>query len=76
MVKKWGLAYMITPEPTPTGRSAGSQAWAGLPNCYFWLDQTRRVCGVFLTQILPFADVKALPLFLEWERALYASLSS
>lgn len=76
MVKKWGLAYMITPEPTPTGRSAGSQAWAGLPNCYFWFDQTRRVCGVFLTQILPFADVKALPLFLEWERALYASLSS
>jgi CubicO group peptidase (beta-lactamase class C family) len=32
MIKKWGLAYMITTEDAPTGRSAGSGAWAGMFN--------------------------------------------
>jgi hypothetical protein len=30
MVKKWGLGFMISTEPMPGGRSAGSLAWAGL----------------------------------------------
>ena len=38
MLKKWGLAYMISTEQAPTGRSAGSLAWAGLANTYYWLD--------------------------------------
>jgi len=29
----------------PAGRSAGSLAWAGLFNTYFWLDPTKRVTG-------------------------------
>ena len=32
MVKKWGLGYMISTEDAPTGRSAGSLAWASLGN--------------------------------------------
>ena len=31
--------------------------------------------GVYMTQILPFADVKSLPLFLDFETAVYRSLS-
>ena len=38
MVKKWGLGFMINTEAAPTGRSAGSLAWAGLANTYFWID--------------------------------------
>ncbi len=72
MVKKFGLAFLINTEPAPTGRSAGSLAWAGLANCYYWLDPARRLAGVFLTQILPFADEQALRLFGEFESALYA----
>lgn len=73
MVKKWGLIGMVTPEDAPTGRSAGSVAWAGLANTYFWLDPTRRVAGLLLTQILPFADRTVLRLFAEFERAIYAT---
>jgi CubicO group peptidase (beta-lactamase class C family) len=72
MVKKWGLGYMISTEAAPTGRSAGSLAWAGLGNTYYWIDPTRRVTGVILTQILPFADAKVLELFGQFERAIYA----
>jgi CubicO group peptidase (beta-lactamase class C family) len=72
MVKKWGLGYMITTEQAPTGRSGGSLAWAGLANTYYWLDPTRRLCGVILTQILPFADPTVLRLFEQFESAIYA----
>jgi CubicO group peptidase (beta-lactamase class C family) len=73
MVKKWGLIGMVTPEDAPTGRSAGSVAWAGLANTYFWLDPKKKVAGVMLTQILPFADRTVLRLFAEFERAIYAT---
>jgi methyl acetate hydrolase len=65
---------MINHEKAPTGRSAGSLAWAGLSNCYFWIDPARNAGGVYLTQILPFADAKSLPLFLDFETAVYRSL--
>ncbi len=73
MPKKWGLGYMISTLEAPTGRSAGSLAWAGLANTYYWLDPARRVTGVILTQILPFADPAALGVFDQFERAIYAS---
>ena len=72
MVKKWGLGYMITTEEAPTGRSAGSVAWAGLANTYYWLDPVKRVTGVILTQLLPFVDQAVLSLFDRYERAIYA----
>lgn len=71
--KKWGLAYMINAEDAPVGRTAGSLAWAGLANTYYWIDPTRRIAGVILTQILPFADERALNLLDQFERAIYAS---
>lgn len=72
--KTWGLGFMINEETAPTGRSAGSLAWAGLSNCYFWIDPARNAGGVYLTQILPFADTKSLPLFLDFEKLVYRSL--
>jgi methyl acetate hydrolase len=71
MVKKWGLACMITTEAAPTGRSAGSLAWAGLGNTYYWLDPAKQVAGVICTQILPFGDAKVLDLFAGFEQAVY-----
>jgi methyl acetate hydrolase len=71
MKKTWGLAYMISTEEAPTGRSAGSLAWAGLANTYYWLDPTKRLTGVILTQILPFADAAVLEMLGRFERAVY-----
>lgn len=69
--KSWGLSFMINNEQAPTGRSAGSLAWAGLANTYFWIDPARGLGGVYATQVLPFADHRALPLFFEFEKAVY-----
>jgi CubicO group peptidase (beta-lactamase class C family) len=71
---KWGLSFLINPEPLPTGRSANSLAWAGLMNSYYWIDPVKMVTGVMATQILPFCDVKALPLFWEFEREVYKAI--
>jgi CubicO group peptidase (beta-lactamase class C family) len=75
MVKKWGLGFMVSTEPVLGGRSAGSLAWAGLGNTYFWIDLGRGVAGVILMQLLPFADPKALALLDQFEKAVYAALA-
>ncbi len=72
--KAWGLSWMINTKAAPTGRGAGSLMWAGLANSYYWIDRANDVAGVYLTQILPFADVKSYPLFESFERAVYESL--
>jgi methyl acetate hydrolase len=71
MVKKWGLGFMINTEAAPTGRSAGSLAWAGLANTYFWIDPSKNVAGVILMQLLPFVDAQALQTFAEFESRIY-----
>jgi methyl acetate hydrolase len=71
MVKKWSTGFMLNAEDAPTGRSAGSLAWAGLGNTYFWIDPKQRVTGVFLSQLLPFGDPEVLDLFGQFERGVY-----
>ena len=75
MVKKWGLGFMISTAPVAGGRSAGSLAWAGLANTYFWIDPANGVAGVILMQLLPFADAKALAAFDGFEKAIYTALA-
>jgi CubicO group peptidase (beta-lactamase class C family) len=71
----WGLGFQVNLEPLPTGRSAGSLAWAGLGNTYFWIDRARGVGGVLFTQILPFGDRAVLDLFARFETAVYDMLA-
>jgi CubicO group peptidase (beta-lactamase class C family) len=75
MRKGWGLSFLINTQDAPTGRSAGSLAWAGLANTYFWIDRTKRVSGVFLSQLLPFYDRTAIDLFGKFETEVYRALS-
>ncbi|MCO5132561.1 MAG: beta-lactamase family protein [Xanthobacteraceae bacterium] len=74
IVKKWGLSFMINTATTPEGRSAGSLAWAGLANTYFWIDPVRDITGVILMQVLPFADPQCLSAFAAFEAGVYAGL--
>ncbi|HYI27293.1 MAG TPA: serine hydrolase domain-containing protein [Bradyrhizobium sp.] len=76
IVKKWGLSFLINTARTPEGRSAGSLAWAGLANTYFWIDPARNVAGVILMQVLPFADGRCLEAFAGLERGIYAGLDA
>ncbi len=70
--KSWGLSFQINEAPAPTGRPAGGLMWAGLANSYYWIDHKTGIGGVYLTQILPFADKKSLPLYYAFESAFYA----
>ena len=70
--KTWGLGFVSNPEPGPNGRGRGSLAWAGLGNCYYWIDREAGVAGILCAQLLPFADAGALAAFAAFERAVYA----
>jgi CubicO group peptidase (beta-lactamase class C family) len=71
MPKKWGLSFLINTKAGPGGRSAGSLAWAGLNNTYYWLDPIKKVAGVLMTQVLPFADPIVLETLDAFEAAVY-----
>ncbi len=70
--EKWGLGFLINTTAYPGGRSAGSLAWAGLFNTFFWIDPKRSLCAVLLMQFLPFVDREAVGLLGDFERAVYA----
>ena len=68
---RWGLGFLLNRDDQPGRRAAGSLAWAGLYNTYFWIDPAHDVAGVLLTQILPFADPQVLAVFAEFEQSVY-----
>ncbi len=76
MPKKWGLSFLINTEAAAGGRSAGSLAWAGLYNSYYWLDPAAGVAGVLMTQVLPFGDRIVLDLLDLFEAAVYRKLNT
>jgi len=71
---RWGLGYMLNMQPGPNGRSAGTVSWGGIFNTYYWLDPAKRVTGLIMTQILPFADQRVLKLYGQFESAVYETL--
>lgn len=73
--KSWSLAFQVNQQPGHTGRPAGTLMWAGLTNCYCWIDRANGLGGAFMTQIFPFADPAALDLFYRVESITYAELS-
>jgi methyl acetate hydrolase len=73
---RWGLGHMLNMQPGPNGRSAGTVTWGGIFNTYYWIDPAKRVTGLIMTQILPFADHRAVKLYGQFERAVYDALKA
>jgi CubicO group peptidase (beta-lactamase class C family) len=71
--EKWGLGFLINTTPYSGGRSAGSLAWAGFYNTFFWIDPKRHRCAVLLMQYLPFVDKEAIGLLNDFEQAVYSN---
>ena len=69
----WGLSFLVNRHPSPQGRAAGGLAWAGLANTYYWIDHGRGTTGIFVSQVLPFFDAKAIALFRDFEATLNAA---
>ena len=70
---RFGLGFLIFGKDRPGGHSAGTLTWGGLYNTYFWIDRSRDLCGVLLTQVLPFYDTEVLQLYGRFERAVYGA---
>jgi methyl acetate hydrolase len=71
---KFGLGLLLNEQRTPGMRAAGSGAWAGLFNTHFWVDRETGVTGSIFSQTLPFIEPPVLQMYVDFERALYASL--
>jgi len=71
--EKWGLGFLINTTAYEGGRSAGSLAWAGLFNTFYWIDPKRSICAVLMMQFLPFVDKEAAGLLGDFERAVYSN---
>lgn len=69
--KGWAYSFMTNRQRTPSGRPAHSLMWAGLANCYYWIDRSNGIGGYWATQILPFQDAASYPGFVEFETAVY-----
>ncbi|MGH2859626.1 MAG: serine hydrolase domain-containing protein, partial [Solirubrobacteraceae bacterium] len=72
----WGLGLHLFCEDLPGMRHAGSGDWAGLLNCFFWIDRTAGVAVVFLTQVLPFFDAGIVQTAVAAEQAIYAGMGA
>ncbi len=73
--KSWALSFMVNDEPAPTGRPAGSLAWAGLANLYYWIDLKNGIGGFWGTQIFPFVDALSVGGYLDFETAIYRAMN-
>lgn len=69
----WGLGFMIS--GGLTGRSRQTVHWSGLSNCFWWCDREKGVAGIVASQVLPFADLKAVHLWADVETATYNDLA-
>ncbi len=69
----FGLGFLINNTAYEGGRSAGSLAWAGIDNTFYWIDPRRGLCAVLMMQFLPFVDQDAMGVLNDFERAVYAA---
>ena len=73
---RWTLGHMLNVQAGPNGCSAGTVSWGGIFNTYYWIDPARKVTGLIMTQILPFADPRALKLYGQFESGVYEALKT
>jgi methyl acetate hydrolase len=71
---KWGFGFLINTVAYDGGRSAGSLAWAGSKNTFYWIDPRRNLAAVLLMHFVPFVDPAAMGMLADFERAVYANI--
>jgi methyl acetate hydrolase len=70
----FGLGFLINATAYDGGRPAGSLAWAGGYNTYYWIDVRRGLCAVLMMQFSPFYDKEAVEVLNDFEHAIYRTL--
>ncbi|KAH7344237.1 beta-lactamase/transpeptidase-like protein [Pyrenochaeta sp. MPI-SDFR-AT-0127] len=72
----FGIGGLINTAAVPKRRGVNSLTWSGLPNCYWWIDLNNGVAGVYLSQLVPTGDEKAIELLTKFEEFVYSSLNN
>jgi CubicO group peptidase (beta-lactamase class C family) len=65
--------FLINTTAYQGARSAGSLAWAGIENTFYWIDPKKSLCAVVMMQYFPFVDKQAVGLLSDFEKAVYAA---
>lgn len=74
--QSWGLGFHLMLANLPGMRSAGTADWAGLFNSYYWIDRSKGIGGVLMTQLLPFFDMPVVETFMGFELAVYQQVGA
>jgi methyl acetate hydrolase len=74
--QKWGLGFHLTQADLPGMRSRGTGDWAGLFNSFYWIDCSKGVGGVLMTQLLPFFDMPVIETLMGFEMAVYQQVGA
>jgi hypothetical protein len=72
----FGLGFHLILEDIPGMRRSGTGDWAGLFNCYYWIDRAAGVTGALLTQVLPFFDAVIVGTAAGVEHGVYAEVAA
>ncbi len=72
----WGLGFHLTLADLPGMRSNGTGDWAGLFNSYYWIDRSKGIGGVLMTQLLPFFDMPVIETLMGFEAAVYQQVGA
>jgi len=70
----WGLGFHLLQQDIPGARSSGTGDWAGLFNCYYWIDRAAGLGAALMTQVLPFFDMRIVQVLLGLEAETYGQL--
>lgn len=68
------FAFVRAENDIPGMRSAGSLSWAGVCNTHYWIDPSKDLAAVIMTQSLPFLEPRFLNTYQAYEQAVYAGL--
>ncbi len=68
-----GFAFMRNEADIAGRRRAGSLSWAGVLNTHYWIDPASDLCGLIMTQTLPFVEPPWMEAYADFERAAYAA---
>lgn len=72
----WGLGFHLTLADLPGMRSNGTGDWAGVFNSYYWIDRSKGIGGVLMTQLLPFFDMPVIETLMGFEAAVYQQVGA
>jgi CubicO group peptidase (beta-lactamase class C family) len=72
----FGLGFHLTLADLPGMRSHGSADWAGVFNCYYWIDRSKGIGAILMTQLLPFFDMPIVETLMGFETAVYQQVGA